>query len=96
MDNHRNLSVSDYRKHEVNRWRVGDTNGTLVAGGNGQGDRLDQLNFPTYIFVDHDHSVYVSDHQNHRATKWMEGPKEGIVVAGGQGRRNSLSNLSRP
>jgi len=96
MDNYGNLYVSDVAKHEVKRWRKGDTNGTLVAGGNGKGDRLDQLNYPTTIFVDQDHSVYVSDLNNHRVTKWIEGAKEGIVVAGGQGAGSSFTQLSNP
>jgi sugar lactone lactonase YvrE len=66
MDNEGYLYVSDYGKHEVRRWRVGDSNGTVVAGGNGQGNNLKQLNCPTYIFLDQDHSVYVSDPKNHR------------------------------
>ncbi|CAF4909054.1 unnamed protein product, partial [Rotaria magnacalcarata] len=65
-------------------------------GGNGQGNRLDQLNSPTYAFVDRDHSVYVTDHNNHRVMKWMQGAKQGIVVAGGQGEGNSLAQLSNP
>jgi sugar lactone lactonase YvrE len=96
MDDYGYLYVSDYSKHEVRRWKKGDTNGTLVAGGNGAGDRLDQLNGPQYIFVDQDHSVYVSDGNNHRVTKWMKGAKEGIVVAGGQGAGNGLTQLSTP
>jgi hypothetical protein len=53
-----------------------------VAGGNGEGNNLNQFNHPSYIFVDEDHSVYVSDLMNHRVMKWMEGAEEGIVVAG--------------
>jgi sugar lactone lactonase YvrE len=96
MDNDGYLYISDYLKHEVRQWRIGDTSGTLVAGGNGKGDRLDQLNGPIYIFVDQDHSVFITDENNHRVMKWMNGAKEGIIVAGGQGKGNSLSQLSGP
>jgi sugar lactone lactonase YvrE len=96
MDNDGCLYVSDYKKHEVRRWKMGETEGTIVAGGNGQGNRLDQLNPPTYIFIDKDHSVYVSDRDNHRVMKWIKGAKEGIVVVGGQGQGNGLRQLSRP
>ena len=61
MDNNGDLYVSDYVKNEVRRWKIGDKNGTIVAGGNGEGNNLNQLNYPTYIFVDQDYSVYVSD-----------------------------------
>ncbi|CAF2073151.1 unnamed protein product, partial [Rotaria magnacalcarata] len=65
-------------------------------GGNGEGDGLNQLNFPTFLFVDRDHSVYVSDHWNHRVMKWVEGAKEGIVVAGEQGLGSALTQLYHP
>ena len=61
MDKNGDLYVSDLGRHEVRRWKVGEKKGTIVAGGNGQGDQLNQLNYPTYLFVDEDHSVYVSD-----------------------------------
>ncbi|CAF1145782.1 unnamed protein product [Rotaria magnacalcarata] len=80
----------------VKRYRKGDSEGTIVAGGNGRGSRLDQLNWPQYIFVDRDHSIYVSEWYNGRVTKWVEGAKEGIVVAGGHGQGNALSQLYGP
>ncbi|CAF3152360.1 unnamed protein product, partial [Rotaria sp. Silwood2] len=43
MDNQRYLYISDYKKHEVRRYQIGDKNGTLVAGGNGEGAGLNQL-----------------------------------------------------
>ncbi|CAF4936772.1 unnamed protein product, partial [Rotaria socialis] len=96
MDEQRYLYVSDVEKHEVRRYQLGEKNGTIVAGGNDKGDGLKQLNFPTYLFVDRDHSVYVSDYENHRVMKWVEGATEGIVVAGGQGKGTALTQLSHP
>jgi sugar lactone lactonase YvrE len=96
MDDKRYLYVADYTNHEVRRWRVGDTSGTIVAGGNGKGNRLDQLSGRFYIFVDEDYSVYVSDENNHRVMKWISGAKEGVVVAGGHGKGDSLAQLSNP
>ncbi|CAF3322010.1 unnamed protein product [Rotaria socialis] len=96
MDEQRYLYVSDVEKHEVRRYQLGDKNYTLVAGGNGKGDGLNQLNVPIYIFVDRQQTVYVSDYHNHRVMKWNKGATEGIVVAGGQGRGNALTQLYRP
>jgi len=96
MDNHRYLYVSDTEKHEVRRWKIGETNGTLVAGGNGKGDRLNQFDGSRYICVDQDQTVYVSDNRNHRVMKWLKGAKEGIVVAGGNGSGSSLSQMYYP
>jgi len=96
MDENRSLYVTDVGKHEVRRYRRGESQGTLVAGGNGRGNGINQLSIPQYIFVDRNHSVYVSDYNNHRVMKWVEGQKEGIVVAGGQGKGNGLAQLSNP
>ncbi|CAF4947406.1 unnamed protein product, partial [Rotaria sp. Silwood1] len=96
MDENGSLYVTDYRRDEVRRYRRGESQGTMVAGGNGRGNRLDQLSYPTYVFVDRDHSVYVSDWNNHRVMKWIEGAKQGIVVAGGQGQGNDLTQLLSP
>ncbi|CAF4733971.1 unnamed protein product, partial [Rotaria sp. Silwood2] len=96
MDDQRYLYISDYKKHEVRRYQIGDKNGTIVAGGNGKGADLNQFNGPTYIFVDQQQTVYVSDNWNHRVMKWNKGAKEGIVVAGGQGYGNALAQLKYP
>ena len=90
------LYVSDVGKDEVRRWKIGEKDGTLVAGGNGRGNRLDQLSLPFDIFVDQDQSVYVSDYYNHRIVKWMKGAQEGVVVAGGRGAGNALTQLDSP
>ena len=95
-DNNGDLYVSDWRKNEVRRWKIGETNGTLAAGGNGRGDRHNQLASPAYLFVDEDHSVYVSDYSNHRVMKWVKGGKEGTIVAGGQGQGKKLTQLDNP
>ncbi|CAF0907891.1 unnamed protein product [Rotaria sordida] len=96
MDENGSLYVVENGNHEVRRYRRGETQGIVVAGGNGRGIRLNQLSYPRYVFVDRDHSVYVSDWNNYRVMKWMEGAKEGIVVAGGQGEGNGLTQLSSP
>ncbi|CAM4875785.1 unnamed protein product [Rotaria socialis] len=94
MDHQRYLYVSNGGT-EVRRyqWQWGDKIGTLVAGGNGNGDGLNQLSFPAFLFVDPQQNVYVSDNGNHRVMKWSKGAKEGIVVAGGQGEGRALTQL---
>jgi sugar lactone lactonase YvrE len=96
MDNDGYLYVSDPEKHEVRRWKMGETNKIIVAGGNGKGNRLDQLSGPAHIFIDEDDSVYVSDINNNRVMKWVKDAKEGIIVAGGQEKGNGLRQLSHP
>ncbi|CAF4122542.1 unnamed protein product [Rotaria socialis] len=96
MDNNGNLYAADWKKHEVKRWNIGDKDGVIVAGGNGLGNNLNQLNCPNHIFIDNDYSVYVSDYANHRVVQWAKDAKEGIIVAGHRGQGNSPSQLSRP
>ncbi|CAF2106646.1 unnamed protein product, partial [Rotaria magnacalcarata] len=96
MDEQRYLYVSDDGKHEVRRYKFGENSGTLVAGGNGQGGRLNQLNMTTFLVVDREQNVYVSDYSNHRVMKWDKDAKEGIVVAGGQGEGSALTQLNYP
>ena len=90
------LYVSDAEKDEVRCWKKGETQGTLVAGGNGQGNRLNQLHNPTHLFVTADHTLYISDTNNRRVMKWTKDAKEGIVVAGGHGQGNRSTQLSVP
>ncbi|CAF1370333.1 unnamed protein product [Adineta steineri] len=98
MDKYGFLYVTDRDKHEVRRWKMGKYNneGIVVAGGNEKGDQLNQLNFPTFIFVDEDQSVYVADDNNHRVMKWRKDAKEGKIVAGGNGKGENLNQLSKP
>jgi sugar lactone lactonase YvrE len=96
IDENGSLYVTDVGKHEVRRYRRGESQGTVVAGGNGWGNRLDQFSSPYNIFVDRDHSVYVSERENDRVMKWVEGAKQGIVVAGGQGEGTNLTQLTDP
>ncbi|CAF1136422.1 unnamed protein product [Adineta steineri] len=98
MNKHRFLYVSDHEKDEVRRWKMGEYNneGIVVAGGNGQGDQLNQLSSPSHIFVDDDQSVYVSDVNNHRVMKWRKDAKEGRIVAGGNDNGGNLNQLFFP
>ncbi|CAF0764623.1 unnamed protein product [Adineta steineri] len=98
IDQHGFLYVSDWYKNEVRRWKMGEYNneGLVVAGANGNGDQLNQLNFPTFIFADENQSVYVSDMSNHRVMKWRKDAREGRIVAGGNGEGANLNQLSEP
>ncbi|CAF1467364.1 unnamed protein product [Adineta steineri] len=97
MDKYGFLYVSDYMKSEVRRWKMGEYNneGIIVAGGYGKGNQFNQLNCPTFIFVDEEQSVYISDSNNHRVMKWRK-DATGVVVAGGNGKGGNLNQLSSP
>ncbi|CAF1189844.1 unnamed protein product [Rotaria sordida] len=53
------------------QWKTGDTNGQVVAGGNGEGNRLDQLNDPTDVLIDKAmDSLIICDKKNQRVVRW--------------------------
>jgi len=84
IDNDGYLYVLDCDKNEVRRWKIGETSGTLIAGGDGEGDRLNPLCRPVNLVVDDNQSLYILDRGNNRVIKWMKGAKEGIIVADGE------------
>ena len=94
IDHQRFLYVSDTERDEVRRYTIEGNDGTVVAGGNGEGNQLNQLSVPAYLFVDQAQAVYVSDWNNHRVIKWSRRTNQGIVVAGGQGQGVALNQLS--
>ena len=100
MNENGDLFVADLENHAVKRWRKDEIGkgkeGRIVAGGNGLGIKLNQLNSPTYIFIDREETIYVSDSGNNRVMKWLKGANEGIIVAGGRGEGNSLRQLDHP
>ncbi|CAF0923507.1 unnamed protein product [Adineta steineri] len=96
MDDAGSLYVADYEKNEVIRYRRDKVQGTVVAGGNGNGKRLNQLDSPSYLFVNREHSVFISDTNNRRVMKWASGAKEGMIVAAGQGQGGVLSQVLNP
>ena len=56
--------------------------GRIVTDGNGKGHYLNQLEYPTFLFIDDD------------VMKWMRDAKEGIIVAGGNGKEDRFIQLS--
>ncbi|CAF2108053.1 unnamed protein product, partial [Rotaria magnacalcarata] len=56
-----------------------------VAGGQGEGSALTQLNYPQGLFVDTLGTLYVADTGNNRVMRWTQGAKQGTVIVGGYG-----------
>ncbi|CAF0748686.1 unnamed protein product [Adineta steineri] len=68
-----------------------------VAGGNGEGNQLNQLSRPYGIYIDdEDQSIYIADQWSHRIVKWKSGASHGQVVAGGNGEGSRLDQLNHP
>ena len=96
MDHERSLYIVDSERHAVMRYRLEETRGTLVVGGNGPGASLHQLHSPHYVCIAPDDAIYVSDYENHRVMKWKKDAKEGVIVAGGRGPGKDLNQLRHP
>ncbi|CAF2177405.1 unnamed protein product, partial [Rotaria magnacalcarata] len=72
-------------------------NGVTIAGGHGQGDVTNQLDYPWGLFVEDDQTVIIADRENHRIMQWKNGATtNGQVVAGGKGAGNGLHQLKWP
>ncbi|CAF4932835.1 unnamed protein product [Rotaria sp. Silwood1] len=96
IDDQRYLYIADPDKNEVRRYRIGDKNGIVVAGGYVKGFGIHQLGHVAYIFVDQNQAVYLSDDENHCVIKWNKDATEGIVVAGRQDKEDPSAQLSSP
>ncbi|CAF1260742.1 unnamed protein product [Adineta steineri] len=81
-------------KNKINRkWKQ---NAITVAGGNGEGQELNQLKFPIGIFIDEKRNIFIADFRNHRIVEWKYNTKEGQIMAGGNGYGNRIDQLHAP
>lgn len=75
------LFVCDTSNHRVLRYDTYGGGAEVVAGGNGCGDRLDQLAYPTHVCCSYRGSMLISDAWNKRVVCWPFGAREGILVS---------------
>ena len=82
----------------VIRHSPGQQGYNIVAGGNGRGSNLDQLNESVGVAVDNAGNVFVADLSNNRIVRWSPGASTGVVVAGSINGTsgNGLTQLNRP
>ncbi len=57
---------SDNYNHRVVQWKSSTTSGVVVAGGNGKGNRTDQLNNPTDIIINRERNYLIICDQGNR------------------------------
>ncbi|CAF4608577.1 unnamed protein product, partial [Rotaria sp. Silwood2] len=62
--------VADGWNARIMRWPKGATQGSVIVGGNGRGEQLNQLNWPTGLAFDRHGNLYVVDYGNHRVQKF--------------------------
>ncbi|CAF3239214.1 unnamed protein product [Rotaria sp. Silwood2] len=81
-DDNQSIYIADWGNHRIVEYKFNDKNGKVVAGGNGQGNRIDQLNKPTDVIVDKkNNSLLISDQGNRRVMEWFrQNDKNGQVI----------------
>ena len=78
------------------KWKI---EGQTIAGGNGRGNKLNQLKYSYGIYVDDEEKcIYIADTLNHRIVKCkLDGRSDhGEIVAGGNGEGNRIDQLNCP
>ena len=88
--------MSEWGNHRVTKWIKSAKEGIVVAGGQGHGNSLTQLNLPEEVFVDVFETIYIADRGNHRIVRWLKGSKQSEVVVGGNGEGSQSNQFSGP
>ncbi|CAF4661367.1 unnamed protein product [Rotaria sp. Silwood2] len=70
VDSLSNIYVVDCHNHRIMRWLNGSKEGSIVVGGNGEGNQQNQLNGPRGLTFNREGNLYVVDHGNHRVQKF--------------------------
>ena len=77
------LYVTDRANHRIQKFVLGNSTGVTVAGGNGPGSAMNQLDSPTVTYVSHrDGAYYICDTHNNRVQKWAMYASYGVTIAG--------------
>ncbi|CAF3811590.1 unnamed protein product [Rotaria sp. Silwood1] len=70
-DDDQSIYIADYLNHRIIQWNYDDNQSQVIAGGNGQGNRIDQLNSPKDVIVDKKNdSLIICDSGNRRVVQW--------------------------
>ncbi|CAF4281644.1 unnamed protein product, partial [Adineta steineri] len=67
-----NIFIADFWNHRIVTWKCNAKEGQIIAGANGRGNQIDQLNCPTDVIVDpQNHSTIIADQGNRRVIQWL-------------------------
>jgi hypothetical protein len=75
--------VADFGNDRIIEWKCNATNGQLVAGGNENGNQMNQLNNPRDVIIDKENdSLIIADHGNRRVMRWsrQNNTKNGEII----------------
>ena len=82
-DDSQSIVISDCGNHRIVEWKMGASHGKVIAGGGGEGSRLDQLYYPTDVLIDKEtNSLFIADRNNRRVLQWSrrQGTTQGEVI----------------
>ncbi|CAF3452270.1 unnamed protein product [Rotaria socialis] len=83
MNKNGSLYVVNNGNIEARRYPRGESQGTVVAGGNGRENHR-VMKWMEGVVVDQLGTVYVADSMNHRIVRWPKGATQGSVIVGGK------------
>ncbi|CAF4241529.1 unnamed protein product [Rotaria magnacalcarata] len=84
-DKNQTIIIADQSNHRIIEWKIGDTNGQVVAGGKGKGYGLNQLNSPTDVLIDKEtNSLIICNYGSRQVVRWLRraGTKRGEILIG--------------
>ncbi|CAF4183415.1 unnamed protein product, partial [Adineta steineri] len=95
------IYVVSYNDNAIYKFVGGNGTAVVAAGGNGNGNALNQLSGPNGVYYDYLYtsSLYVTDNGNYRVTKYPSGSTTatyGTVVAGGNSVGSAANQLNNP
>ncbi|CAF5050369.1 unnamed protein product, partial [Rotaria magnacalcarata] len=84
VDDNQTVVIVDTENNRIMQWKNDDTtNGLVVAGGNGRGNGLNQLKWPTDVSIDKEtDSLIIGDEGNERVVRWprRSGTTQGEIL----------------
>ena len=70
-DDNQSIVIADWGNHRIVEWKIGASHGKVIVGGQGEGNRLDQLYYPTDVLIDKEtNSLFIADRDNRRVLRW--------------------------
>ena len=66
-DDNQSIVIADFANHRIVEWKIRASHGKVIAGGQGYGNQLNQLNYPTDVLIDKEtNSLLIADRWNRR------------------------------
>ncbi|CAF4282370.1 unnamed protein product, partial [Adineta steineri] len=98
FDSSNALYISDSINNRIQRWIIGNSNGSTIAGlASGiSGSSSNTLKLPVGLALDSLDNMYVSDKGNNRIMYWQSGASSGTLVAGTGSIGNANNQFNEP